>query len=514
MRAPLQLPPGLVRRDTAYDTADRWYDMNLIRFVSGNMQPVGGWNRITASPLDTPVRAFKVWRNNVNARMALAGTDDKLYVDDSGAFTDITPVGFQGPSAVVPSGGFGTGPFGEEEFGTPRSSPSPIFSPYGYWSFANWGEDVIFTANTDGNVYYYTQSTPLVAPTVIADAPTGCNAVIVTDERHVMVIGYDGNPRGIAWSSQEDYTDWDFASTTNTAGFLTLNSRTPLLSAKKCAEGILVFSYTEVFLIRYTGSTYAYGTASQTPLAPIAQVNSLQPSAWAEFDAGKVVMLGRNGFHVYAGGYMQPLVCPFLDAILPSGADDAYAMDPTWGPFRLHASANGRFPEVTFFYPSKGNTECNRYVTWNYVENTWTWGALARSAMHPADAYQYPYMGGTDGHVFEHEVGWLDNGASRVGSVWAETGALSFGNYQGAVEMQQLMIATGSGYGSLSVTAYGRYAPDGPEYTEGPWTPSDTGFTDARSNFWSTRLRFSLAADGPFAVGRMFADVLPSGDMR
>lgn len=601
MRVPVQIPPGLIRHNSAYDTVDRWYDMNLIRFVSGAMVPVGGWNRITSAPLDSPARAFKVWRNNVNARVSLAGTDDKLYVDDSGAFADITPAGFQGPGNVMPTGGFGTGPFGNDTFGTPRSSPSPIFSPYGHWSFSTWGEDCIFTANTDGRIFYYQQSTPLAVPQpigprfnassaavvtgsvagtvltvtavtsgtlavgqkitatgvgslgpyaaytitsfgtgaggtgtynlsaspgtlssrtfttyapVTTGAVAGVSAVIVTDERHVMAIGYNGNPRGIAWSSREDPTDWDFASVTNTAGFLALNSNTPLLSARKCAEGILVFSHTEVFLIRYTGSTYVYGTAASTPLAPIASVNSLNPTAWAEFDAGKVVTLGRSGFSVYAGGYVQPLFCPFLDAILPAGENPAFAMDPTWGPFRVHASFNGRFPEVTFFYPSTGNTECNRYVTWNYVDNTWTWGALNRSAMHPADAYQYPYMGSTDGHVFEHEVGWLDNGASRVGEVWAETGALSFGQYQANVETQQLLLSTGHGYNTLTVTAYGQYAPEGPEYSEGPWVPSDTGWTDARSNFFAVRLRFSLAVDGPFSVGRLFAEVTPSGDQR
>lgn len=600
-RIPLQLPPGLSRNTSPYDTTDRWWDMNLIRFVSGSMQPVGGWNRITSTSLDTPPRAFKVWRNNVNARASLAGTDAKLYVDDSGVWTDITPTGLQGPGSITPSGGFGTGLFSDNTFGTPRSAMSPIFSPFGYWSFSTWGEDCILTANTDGRVFYYQQSTPTAKPqpigprfstssaavvtgsvagtvltvtavtsgtlavgqkitgtgieslgpyaayriasfgtgaggtgtynlsaspgtvastTITAFAPvttgavTGVSAVIVTDERHVIAIGYNGNPRGIAWSSREDPTDWDFASVTNTAGFLTLNSRTPLLSARKCAEGILVFSHTEVFLIRYTGSTYGYGAAASTPLAPIAAVNSLCPTAWAEFDAGKVVTFGRNGFSVYVAGYVQPLDCPVLEGILPSGPDPDFAMDPVWGPFRLHASANGRFPEVTFFYPSVGRAECNRYLSWNYVTNEWTWGALDRSAMHPADAYQYPYMGSPDGHIFEHEVGWLANGASRVGQVFAETGALSFGDYQSSVELQQLLIATGRGFGSLSVTAFGNYSPDGTEYSEGPWTPSDTGWTDARSNFWATRLRFSLASDGTFAVGKLFAEVESSGDQR
>jgi hypothetical protein len=216
---------------------------------------------------------------------------------------------------------------------------------------------------------------------------------------------------------------------------------------------------------------------------------------------------------MYAGGFVQPLMCPFLDDIL-NGQDDSKRMDPTWGPFRVHGSANGRFPEVWWFYPSVGNTECNRYVWWNYVENTWGWGALPRSAMHPADAYQHPYMGGTDGHVFEHEYGWLANGASRVGQVWVESGSLSFANGAISMELQQLRIASGSGYANVSVSVIGSYAPEGQQYTEGPFYGRDDGYTDARADYLYMRFHFASAADGPWAVGKILLDAVPSGDER
>lgn len=588
---PLHIPPGLERNNTPFDTPDRWWDMNLIRSVSGSMLPVGGWNKLTATPLDSPVRAFNVWRNNVAARMTILGTDAALYVDDSGGYVDITPPDFQGPSTVLPTGGFGTGPFGDDTFGTPRSTPSPIFSPYGYYSFGQWGEDVLWTANTDGRLFYYAQSTPTTAPVrvgpsfdsasaavvtgvitgaslnvtgvtsgtlaigqkltgtgVVGDdtgaltiaafgsgsggtgtytvshshnvssttltahapittgAPVANRAALVTSERHAMLIGAGGDPKQVAWSSREDYTDWDFASVTNTAGFLNLVTKTPLLKGWNVAEGVLVMSYTDVFLLRYIQQPYIYGGTD-----PIASTSMFSPAGVATFDSGKAVWLSRNGFQLYSGGYVVPLACPILDDIL-NGQDDSKRMDPLWGPFHMHASANGRFPEVWFLYPSVGQMECNRYVWWNYVENTWGWGEMKRSAMHAADAYQYPYMGDDLGNVFEHEYGYLDNGASRVGKVFVESGELTLGN--GATELQQLRIASGSGYDAVAVTVLGSYTPEGTEYTEGPFAGRSDGYTDARANYTHMRLRFVNAKDTGFAVGTVLVDAVPSGDQR
>lgn len=239
--APFQIPPGLERNNTPFSTPDRWWDMNQIRFISDSMLPIGGWQRISGTPLDSPARTIRVWRDNTATRATLIGTDDKLYVDSSGAYVDITPVGLAGPGEVLPaSGGFGVGPFGAEEFGTARTTPSPIASPYGYWSIDNYGEDAVVMNNSDGRLFYYDQTSPTSAPVLNADAPTGNAAVVVTGERHVLLIGANGDPRQIRWCSREDPTDWDVASLTNSAGFLNLKTRSPLLKGYTVASGTVM----------------------------------------------------------------------------------------------------------------------------------------------------------------------------------------------------------------------------------------------------------------------------------
>jgi hypothetical protein len=83
-------------------------------------------------------------------------------------------------------------------------------------------------------------------------------AALVTAERHVMAIGAGGDPKAVGWCSREAPSDWNYASVTNTAGTLNLVSKTPLLKGWNVAEGVLVMSYTDVFLLRYVGQPYIY----------------------------------------------------------------------------------------------------------------------------------------------------------------------------------------------------------------------------------------------------------------
>jgi hypothetical protein len=40
---------------------------------------------------------------------------------------------------------------------------------------------------------------------------------------------------------------------------------------------------------------------------------------------------------------------------------------------------NTLYSEINWFYPSKDSLQINRVVTYNYEEQTWTTGTLARS---------------------------------------------------------------------------------------------------------------------------------------
>lgn len=500
MLVTVQLPPGLFRSNTEYDSPGNWYDMNLVRWQGGHMRPIGGWQRKTGTPLDSPGRKMLVWRDNANTELMLVGTDGKLYADQ-GDFEDITPVGFSPPQdGGGLADGFGMGLYGAEDYGDARESGSVVYLPYTYWSMANWGEDVILTANTDGKLYYYDATNPADPPEVIADAPEGNNCVVVTNERHVMCIGSGGDggsPRRVAWSSREDHTDWDYGSTTNTAGFQELDSKTPLLRGVKVREGILIFSYSEIFLAEYVGQPFVYG------FRKIGETALMHPDSIATFD-GKAAWLSKGGFQVYANGGIQPLACDVLEDILSS-------MDPVLGPYKVHASANGIYPEIWFFYPESGEEEANRVVIWNYAENTFAWGGMERTSMVPADVHSYPYASGADGHIYEHENGWTDAGATRVPNVWIRSGRLKLGTGERSMEIKQAIAATGFGYDSLSLSFYSNLTPEGSERTFGPYLPRSDGYTDVRVSGRDVAIQWTATQDTDWSVGLMRMDVSEGG---
>ena len=492
---PVTLPPGLERNNGPYDTPGRFWDMNQVRWQSGSMRQIGGWNRLTGSVLDGAVRKIFSYRDNSNQLHTLVGTDEKLYCD-TGGYTDITPDAFVPLSNIGVSGGYGTFTYGTSTYGTARPAPSPIFSPYAYWTFGSWGEDGILTANSDGRLFYYTTSTPTVAPIVISGAPTGNNSVLVTNERHVMAIGCTGagDERTVAWSSSEDYTDWNFASTTNTAGFQQLSTSSPLTKGVRVREGVLIFSQSNVFLCTYVGLPYVYGFQA------ISNVEMMHPDSIATFN-GNAVWLDREGFKIYSNGVVSALDCPILNDVLEE-------MDPLYGTFRIHASHNGAFPEIWFFYPTTGETEANKYVMWNFSENWWGWGFLSRSAMFPSDVYQFPYMGDALGNMYQHEDGVMAAGQPMFQDTFVESGALLLGNGDRFADVNMMLIETDSqAMNSVSVAAYTQFTPLGAETVFGPYVPRADGYTDTRINARSMRLRWASVADGPWAVGVTSLDV-------
>ena len=75
---PIDLPPGIYRNGTQYQTIGRWFDGNLIRWVDGVLYPVGGWTRISTTPLARKARGIFAWRTNGGERLCAIGTNNQL----------------------------------------------------------------------------------------------------------------------------------------------------------------------------------------------------------------------------------------------------------------------------------------------------------------------------------------------------------------------------------------------------------------------------------------------------
>ena len=57
----------------------------------------------------------------------------------------------------------------------------------------------------------------------------------------------------------------------------------------------------------------------------------------------------------------------------------------------IFCAANSDFNEVMWFYPSSGSDQIDRVVMFNYAENLWYIGSLARSSWADSGVYPVPY---------------------------------------------------------------------------------------------------------------------------
>jgi hypothetical protein len=486
----LAYPPGIIRGATPAMAPGRWFDANLMRWRSGNMQPVGGWERMTQTPLASLPRKALSWVDDLDVQRYAFGCDSKLLILSGDTVFDATPVGFAASDGNLGTGGYGIGAYGLEDYGTPRSQGSIALLRAPAFSLGTFGQSLLALASWDGKLYRYNPATPAAVAAVIANAPVSNTAMIVTPERHVVLLGCGGAPRRVAWCSRENYDDWNFASTTNTAGFLDMDTAGRPVAAVRVREGTLIFTDVDVWLLRFVGSPSVYS------LERIGETTTLlSPNAIATF-SGRAVWMGREGFFLYDGGYVKPLPCDVGDFVYDQ-------MDPLYRLLRSHASANGSFPEIWFHYPKRDSVECDRLVIWNYEEGWWGLGDIGRSCMIPAGINRFPVATGTDKNVFQHESGWTDAGVSLVtqGRLYAEGGTVRLGDGERAMTVNRSFPDTSGVPCKFKFLV--RDAPGGAERVKGPYTPRADGKMDVRFTGRDVRLRVEPAADGDFSVGQL-----------
>ncbi len=144
-------------------------------------------------------------------------------------------------------------------------------------------------------------------------------------------------------------------------------------------------------------------------------------------------------------------------------------------------------------------------MSYNYRENHWAVGSLARTAGTDRGVFSYPLMVSTDGYVYEHEVGLQYDGASP----YAETGPFEIGNGDRTMMARQL-IPDEKSLGSVSVQFKTKLTPEGSESTKS--YTINGAYTNVRFSGRQAAMRITGAAPNTdWRVGTMRLDVVESG---
>ena len=84
--------PGVNRENTRYTNEGGWYESEKIRFRQGTPEKIGGWERISEFTYEGVCRSLWTWSTITNnVVLTGVGTNIKFYIEEGGAYNNITP---------------------------------------------------------------------------------------------------------------------------------------------------------------------------------------------------------------------------------------------------------------------------------------------------------------------------------------------------------------------------------------------------------------------------------------
>jgi hypothetical protein len=277
------------------------------------------------------------------------------------------------------------------------------------WSQAAYGEDLIINPRGDGLYYWANNASPTIFDRAVllnsgspppfdtdVDCPEVCNFVLVSDSsRFVLAFGVndygssDLDPLLVRWSDQENYAVWSPA-VTNQAGSFRLSAGSEIICAQQTRQEVLVFTDSAVYSMQYQGPPFVWGfqpLGSNSSIAgPNAVVTVHDITYW----------MGVDKFYVY-NGRVQTLPCELRQFVF----DDINLSQQ----FQIFAGINDAFSEVWWYYCSANSDTIDKYVVYNYLENNWYYGNLARTAWIDTPLRDVPVAAGYGGQILYHETG-------------------------------------------------------------------------------------------------------------
>lgn len=324
-----------------------------------------------------------------------------------------------GNEIEVPFTGWGAGTWGQSTWG----NGGITLAGMRLWSQANFGEDLFFI-HRNGALYYWDAGSGVTTRGVLvsslggaAQVPIVANIAFVSDIfRFAFCFGANAigsstlDPMLLRWSDQEDIADWNPTSV-NQAGSLSLSEGTEIVQAVQARQEVLVWTDSAMYGLQYLGAPLVWGAtllgSNITIASPNAAVYSNNIAYW----------MGTSKFYYY-DGTVKTLPCSVRSYVF----DDFNSQQTE----QIVCGSNEEFDEIWWFYCSSGVTRNDRYVVYNYVENIWYYGTLARSAWIDSDLRDFPIAAGFDGKLINQEKGVDNNETGTPAAITASITSSQF----------------------------------------------------------------------------------------
>jgi hypothetical protein len=201
------------------------------------------------------------------------------------------------------------------------------------------------------------------------------------------------DPLLIRWSDQESLTTW-FPAITNQAGSVRLSHGSKIVTTLQSRQEIVVWTDQALYSLQYLGPPYVWGTQLLAD-----NISIVSPNA-AAMASGVTYWMGVDKFYKY-DGRVQTLRCDLRQYIYSD--INKLQFD------QIFASTNEGFNEVWFFYCSSASNSIDKYVVYNYAEDIWMYGTLARTAWLDTGLRDYPLAATYNYNIVNQEQGVDDN---------------------------------------------------------------------------------------------------------
>ena len=262
------------------------------------------------------------------------------------------------------------------------------------------GAAINTSGSQSGSHYIMPNAIPVTSMTGATSVPIIQNYLFVSDvSRFVFAFGTNDigstvqDPMLIRWSDQESVTDW-YPSATNQAGSVRLSHGSEIITAIQTRQEIVVWTDSTVYSLQYLGPPYVWGVQLLGDNISILGQNSVAQAS------GVVYWMGTDKFYSYDGRINT------LDCDLRKYVYQDINLNQNQQCF---ASTNEGFNEAWFFYCSANATTIDRYVVYNYLEKTWYYGTMSRTAWLDSGLRDYPIaanpLTATTGNIVNQEYG-------------------------------------------------------------------------------------------------------------
>ena len=261
---------------------------------------------------------------------------------------------------------------------------------------------LITTSGTQSGTHKISSRGMLLSSLTGADGSTPLfqNAFTISDaSRFLLVFGTNDygstllDPMLIRWSDQESLTTWSPA-ITNQAGSVRLSHGSRIVTTLQSRQEIVVWTDQALYSLQYLGPPYVWGTQLLANNISITGPNA------AAMASGITYWMGIDKFYKY-DGRVQTLRCDLLRYIYSEINQLQYD--------QVVASTNEGFNEIWWFYCSANSNTIDRYVVYNYTEDIWYYGNMARTAWLDSSLRNFPMAATYNCNIVNQESGVDDN---------------------------------------------------------------------------------------------------------